>query len=160
MQAPQVRDLLDYYDTKYVLLICQQLDPASFSQTLAPSLEGFESVLIHDASRPLVAPEQFERVFSSFAENTDAVRPATAFTETLKILGPDSEIKGTLDRNSVKRISTPELIRTSAISISGEDTGWFLPLKEGAHTEYVEGSALGLRVNAKADRDLMELFLD
>jgi len=160
LNAPKADALLENKGGNYELLNCDPLQPISLLNALTPSLVRFESVLIHDASRPLVGPEQFKRVLSTFKENVDAVRPVNAFTETLKILGTGSQIKETLDRSSVKRLSTPELIRTSAIDLAGGDTGWFLPLKKSAQIENVEGTALGLRVNSPADRDLMELFLD
>ena len=158
--AEKSRELLEKSSAAYELLICNPQESGSLSIALLPFLRNYASVLIHDASRPLVDHEQFERVFSSFTAMVDAVRPAIAFTETLKVLGPSSEIKETLDRSSVKRVSTPELIRTSAIQTASQNMGWFLPLKDGARTEHIEGSALGLRINTTADREMLELFLD
>lgn len=152
-----VRELLDSTTADYEILISQPLEPGPFSLALEPFLNS-ESVLIHDAARPLTTQGQFERVLAAFNKDIDAVRPAMPFTETLKILGSDSVIKETLDRSSVLRISTPELIRVSAIEKNGSDSGWFLPLKNGAQTKYTEGSPEGLRINTRADRDLMELF--
>ncbi len=155
--APNVRAVLDARADGCEFLICQPLDPSSLARALEPFLKNSESVLIHDACRPLTSKEQFQRVFVAFDNETDAVRPAMSFTETLKILGQNSVIKETLDRTSVLRISTPEVIRVTAIDTDGSDCGWFLPLKEGARTVHTEGSSEGLRINTVADRDLMEL---
>lgn len=158
--AVRTRELLDTNSAKYQLLICDSLEPVSLSLALMPLLENCDSVLIHDASRPLTSPEQFERVLAEFGSGVDAVRPVMPFTETLKILRDNSVIKGTLDRTTVLRIATPELYRVSAIDCAGSDCGWFLPLKTDANTKYVEGNPEGLRINTSADRDLMELYQD
>ncbi len=139
------------------LVPCGSMEPADFAKELSQLWADFDSVLIHDASRPFVDQEQIERVINAFEKDVDAVRPALPFTETLKILTADSVIKETLDRSSVLRISSPELIRTSAIDTGGTDCAWFLPLKTGAHVIHVEANPSGLRINSKSDGELMEL---
>lgn len=140
--------------------LCDSLEPSALARAIKPLWLNSESVLIHDASRPFVDHEQFERVLTAFDDDVDAVRPAMPFTETLKILNVDSVIQETLDRSTVLRISTPELIRTSAIEVNGPDNGWFLPIKKNARIEHVTGSPSGLRINSQSDVDLMELQQD
>lgn len=156
--ASQVREILSTKDASYELLISQSLDPCSLAHALSLFLIDSDAVLVHDASRPLTNRQQFENVLAAFNDDVDAVRPAMPFTETLKILEHDSVIRETLDRSTVLRISTPELIRVSAIDVDGPDCGWFLPLKKSAHAIHTEGGADGLRINSLADRDLMELL--
>ncbi len=159
MQSPAVWDLLEKNRISHELLLCNPCNPHDFAKALAPESQLCDALLIHDASRPLTSREQFIRIVEALSDSVDAVRPSIAFTETLKIIESDSLIKETLDRTSVRRISTPELIRTSAIEIRGKDQGWFLPLKRGAHVEHVEGSPEALRINSEAERDLLESFL-
>ena len=158
--ATVVRDLLAAEGTGCELALCQPTDPNSFLEGLTPYLKEFESFFIHDASRPLTSLEQMERVLSAFTKDVDAVRPAIAFTETLKILGDSSQVIQTLDRASVRRVSSPEMIRCSMVEVGAKDERWFLPLKDIARREYIEGTPLGQRINTSADRDLMEFFLD
>ena len=139
------------------LVPCESMEPNDLAKELVPFWADSKSVLIHDASRPFVDHKQFERVLDEFKKDVYAVRPAMAFTETLKILTANSVIKETLDRSSVLRISTPELIRTSAIDEDGTDCGWFLPLKAGARVIHTEANPSGLRINSEADAKLMEL---
>ncbi len=155
--AQKARDLLGRTTDNIEFVICQPTKPRSLAQALVSRYGNADAVMIHDASRPLTPDAQFEGVLAAFKDDTDAVRPAMPFTETLKILGRDSIIKETLDRSTVLRISTPELIRITAIDRDGSDCGWFLPLKEGARTLHIEGSPEGTRINTPADRDLMEL---
>ncbi len=159
VNASAVSVLLERNRISHELLTCNPGDPHEFAKALAPESQLCDALLIHDASRPLTSGEQFSRLVEAFTESTDAVRPSMAFTETLKIIESDSLIRETLDRTSVRRISTPELIRTSAIDLRGKVQGWFLPLKEGAVLEHIEGSPEALRINTEADRDLLESFL-
>lgn len=154
-----VSELLELYKISHELLICEPGDPRALAISLAPECMSCDAILIHDASRPLSSPDQFSRLITAFDDSTDAVRPAIAFTETLKIIESNAIIKETLDRRMVRRISTPELIRTSAIDIKGKDCGWFVPLKKDARTQHVEGSPEALRINSAAERDLLESFL-
>lgn len=156
-EVQQARDLLEQTTANIEILICQPTKPQSLAEVLEPRYGTVDAVMIQDASRPLTPDAQFEDVLAAFKDDTDAVRPAMPFTETLKILGQDSTIKETLDRSTVLRISTPELIRVSAIDRKEPDCGWFLPLKKGARTLHIEGSPEGWRINTPADRDLMEL---
>jgi 2-C-methyl-D-erythritol 4-phosphate cytidylyltransferase len=155
--ALRVRELINKSGKHDELLICQTTEPISFAKSLNEFILNYGAVVIHDASRPLTTRSQFERVLAAMGNNVDAVRPAMAFTETLKILSTDSIIRETLDRSSVLRISTPEYIRVSAIDMNAPDSGWFLPLKNGAHLVHIEGEPEGLRINTADDRDLMEL---
>ena len=155
--ATVVRELLGSSNIRFELLNPQTLEPAILAPSLENLLGRFQAVLIHDASRPLTSRAQFEGVIAAFNEKTDAVRPVMAFTETLKILDADSVIKKTLDRSSVLRISTPELIRISAIDFTGSDCGWFLPLRKDARISHIEASPDGLRINTEEDRNFMEL---
>lgn len=158
--APALRELLESRNAPFELLILPSFNPPNLAQSLESHLGKVQAVVIHDASRPLTSKAQFEGVLTAFNNETDAVRPAMAFTETLKIVGENLVIRQTLDRNTVLRISTPELIRVSAIDFAGPDGGWFLPLKKGARTMHIEGSPDGLRINTAEDRDLMELSTD
>lgn len=155
-----VYEILEIHKISHELLVCDPTHPADFAAALAPECQICDALLIHDASRPLINAGELARIFGALTDVVDAVRPAITFTETLKIVDPNSAvIRETLDRTSVKRISTPELIRTSVIDIKAKDQGWFLPLKKNARVEYVEGSPEGLRINSKAERDLLESFL-
>src|SRR5487761_2800327 len=119
------RSLLSARASRSEYVPCDSLEPSAVARTISPLWSDFGSVLIHDASRPFVDHEQFKRVLAAFNKDVDAVRPAMPFTETLKILTADSVIRETLDRSTVLRISTPELIRNSAIDVNGSNCGWF-----------------------------------
>ena len=153
------REILMTYGISYELLKCNPNDPVILAESLTSIIRNCDAVLLHDASRPLIGHQLLARILRAFESGVDAVRPSTAFTETLKVVGTNSLIGETLDRSQIRRISTPEIIRTSAIDPQGENTGWFVPLIKGANVEYVEGDPESLRVNSMAERDLLESFL-
>jgi hypothetical protein len=135
-----------------------QCDPNN-AQELAQSLSSArpsDVVMIHDSQRALTAAAQFDRVMGALTPSIDAVRPVSAFTETLKTIGADQHIEGTIDRNSMKRISTPELIRYSAIDPEGSSSTWFVPLKADAHIATVDADPESARINSEKEIALMK----
>jgi hypothetical protein len=97
-------------DLNCEVLICEPNSPASLAAALKSSAP-FDLVAIHDSQRPLTRTAQFHRTVEALIGDVDAVRPAAAFTETLKAVTPDQMIEKTIDRTSMLRISTPEIIR-------------------------------------------------
>lgn len=140
------------------ILICEPNSPASLAAALKEA-KPFDLVSIHDSQRPLTRTHQFHRTVESLIGDVDAVRPAAAFTETLKAVTPDEMIERTIDRTSMLRISTPEIIRFDAIDFEGSGSTWFVPLKEGAKTATVDADPESLRVNSQAEIALMESFV-
>ena len=134
---------------------CDPNRPEEFGQSLRNALPA-ELVMIHDSQRALTKVIQFDRVLQAMSSNIDAVRPASAFTETLKSITQDQYIDGTIDRNSMKRISTPELIRYSAIDFQGTTSTWFVPIKSDAKITTVEADPESARINSEKEIDLMK----
>jgi 2-C-methyl-D-erythritol 4-phosphate cytidylyltransferase len=138
---------------------CDLNRPEEFGQSLRNALPA-ELVMIHDSQRALTKVIQFDRVLQAMSSNIDAVRPASAFTETLKSITQDQYIDGTIDRNSMKRISTPELIRYSAIDFDGVSSTWFVPLKVDARITTVDADPESARINSEKEIDLMKHLFD
>jgi hypothetical protein len=116
--------------------------------------------MIHDSQRALTTITQFDRVLEALSSSIDAVRPVSAFTETLKSINADQFIEETIDRNSMKRVSTPELIRLSAIDPEGGESTWFVPIKTGAQISTVEAEAESARINSEKELELMKHLLE
>ena len=139
-----------------------QCDPNS-AQEIANSLkssQSFELLMIHDSQRALTKVAQFHRVLEALTSNIDAVRPVSAFTETLNSISADQYIDGTIDRNSMKRISTPELIRHQAIDFTGGASTWFVPLRKDAKTATVDADPESARINSELEINLMKHLLN
>ena len=140
------------------ILVCDPNSPASLATALKTA-KAFDLVSIHDSQRPLTRTTQFHRTVEGLIGDVDAVRPAAAFTETLKAVTADEMIEKTIDRTSMLRISTPEMIRYSAIDFEGTASTWFVPLKAGARVVTVDADPESLRVNSSAEIALMESFV-
>jgi hypothetical protein len=140
------------------ILVCDPNSPASLAAALKTS-KPFDLVSIHDSQRPLTRTTQFHRTVEGLIGDVDAVRPAAAFTETLKAVTPDQMIEKTIDRTSMLRISTPEIIRFTAIDFEGAGSTWFVPLKSNAKSATVDADPESLRVNSAAEIALMESFV-
>ena len=145
-------------DLNCEVLICEPNSPASLAAALKQA-KPFDLVAIHDSQRPLTRTAQFHRTVEALIGDVDAVRPAAAFTETLKAVTPDQMIEKTIDRTSMLRISTPEIIRFSAIDFEGAGSTWFVPLKSNAKSATVDADPESLRVNSAAEIALMESFV-
>ena len=137
---------------------CNPNNAQEFAQSLRNATPA-DLVMIHDSQRALTTVAQFDRVLQALTPSIDAVRPVSAFTETLKAIGTDHYIAGTIDRNSMKRTSTPELIRHNAIDYKGTST-WFVPLKTDAQIATVEADPESARINSEKEIELMKFLLD
>jgi hypothetical protein len=82
-----------------------------------------------------------------------------AFTETLKALNEESHLTYTIDRNSMRRISSPEIIRRTVIDFEGTASTWSLPLLPETRYSEVEADPEALRINSVDEGTLMEALL-
>jgi 2-C-methyl-D-erythritol 4-phosphate cytidylyltransferase len=140
------------------VLICDPNNPASLAAAIKASTPT-DLVAIHDCQRPLTRTTQFHRAIEALIGDVDAVRPVSEFTETLKAINADATIERTIDRTSMQRISTPEVIRFSAIDFDTKESTWFVPLKADAKISTVDADPESLRVNSLAEITLMESFV-
>ena len=58
------------------------------------------------------------------------------------------------------RVSTPELIRYSAIDFGADASTWFVPLTTIAKTAVVEADPDSARINSEKEIELMSYLLD
>jgi hypothetical protein len=136
-----------------------QCDPNNLVASLLNTTPA-ELVMFHDSQRALTKVAQFQRVLEALTPGIDAVRPVSAFTETLKSIDADQFIEGTIDRNSMKRISTPELIRYNAIDFKGASSTWFVPIKADAKIATVDADPENARINSEKEIELVKHLLD
>jgi 2-C-methyl-D-erythritol 4-phosphate cytidylyltransferase len=157
--AGSAEDLAKVTDFESEKLVCDPNNPTSFAAALKLAAPA-ELVMVHDSQRPLTQPAQFERVYAALTSEIDAVRPVSPFTETLKSIDADNFIDETIDRTSMMRISTPEIVRSSAIDFDGGASTWFVPLKGSVKTGVVDADADSARINSEKEIELMGYLLD
>jgi hypothetical protein len=152
-------DLAKVADLDCEKLVCDPNSPNELA-TAIKSGTAADLVMVHDSQRPLTQQGQFERVYAALISDIDAVRPVSPFTETLKSINADNFIDQTIDRTSMMRISTPEIVRFHAIDFDAIESTWFVPLKVSAKTAVVEADADSARINSEKEIELMGYLLD
>ncbi len=129
-----------------------------------------ESVVVHDAARPLATPELFERALAALdAHRCDAVVAAARVTDTVKRAAPgDLRVTATLDRSALWAVQTPQVFRRAALAAAlaqpdevlaaaTDDAG--LVEQAGGRVHVVESPAENLKVTTPRDLRLAELLL-
>jgi 2-C-methyl-D-erythritol 4-phosphate cytidylyltransferase len=144
----------------------------SVRAALAAAGEGpdDEPVVVHDAARPLVTPELFERALGALAAHgCDAVVAAARVTDTIKRAdGDDLRVAETLDRGALWAVQTPQVFRRAALAralaqpdevlaAATDDAG--LVEQAGGRVHVVESPAGNLKVTTSTDLRLAELLL-
>jgi 2-C-methyl-D-erythritol 4-phosphate cytidylyltransferase len=71
-------------------------------------------VAVHDAARPLITPEQIERVFQQCA-NHGAAALAEPINDTLKRANSDLLVSGSVDRDQLYAMQTPQIFERQLI---------------------------------------------
>jgi 2-C-methyl-D-erythritol 4-phosphate cytidylyltransferase len=71
-------------------------------------------VAVHDAARPLVTPEQIERVFEQ-CQMHDAAALAEPVRDTLKYAGVDLVVTDSVDRHQLYAMQTPQIFKRGLI---------------------------------------------
>ena len=156
--AGTAADLDKVADIDCEKLECDPNKPGDLASALRAA--DVDLVMIHDSQRPLTGLAQFDRVYTALTKETDAVRPVSPFTETLKSIDANNFIDETIDRNSMMRVSTPELIRYSAIDFDSSTSTWFVPLTKSAQTVVVDADPESARINSAKEIELMSFLLD
>jgi 2-C-methyl-D-erythritol 4-phosphate cytidylyltransferase len=157
--AGSAEDLVKVAEIDCEKLVCDPNNPGDLAAAIK-NCAAVDLVMVHDSQRPLTQQTQFERVYAALTSDIDAVRPVSPFTETLKSIDAEGFIDETIDRTSMKRISTPELMRYKAIDFDGGASTWFVPLKGSAKTAVVDADANSARINGEKEIELMGYLLD
>jgi 2-C-methyl-D-erythritol 4-phosphate cytidylyltransferase len=66
-------------------------------------------VAVHDAARPMITPEKITRVFEACRTSGGAVSLAEPISDTLKRAGADLAVTGSVDRDGVYAMQTPQV---------------------------------------------------
>jgi 2-C-methyl-D-erythritol 4-phosphate cytidylyltransferase len=129
-----------------------------------------ETVLVHDAARPLLSPALAERVIAALQgeEALDAAIAAVPVTDTVKRVGEGRRVQETLDRSLLWAVQTPQVFRRGALEraldVSGEtlaratDDAWLIE-QAGGTVLVVRSGEENLKVTTPHDLRVAELLL-
>src|SRR5438045_3765282 len=76
--------------------------------------KAVEFVAVHDAARPLITAREIERVFSA-ARKYGAAALAVPITDTLKLADANYVVSGSIDRQNVFAMQTPQIFRRESL---------------------------------------------
>jgi 2-C-methyl-D-erythritol 4-phosphate cytidylyltransferase len=123
-------------------------------------------VVVHDAARPLVAPELFARTLAALTDGEAAIA-AARMTDTVKE-GRDGLVTATLDRSRLWAVQTPQAFRRSwleralavedALLARATDDAWLVE-RAGGRVRLVESSPRNLKVTTPEDLRIAEALL-
>jgi 2-C-methyl-D-erythritol 4-phosphate cytidylyltransferase len=141
----------------------------SVRRALQAAGEG-DTVLVHDAARPLLTADLAERVIAALAsdEDADAAIAATPLTDTVKRVDGAGTVSETLDRGELWAVQTPQVFRRGALEraldVSAEqlalagDDAWLVE-QAGGRVIVVRSSEENLKVTVPRDLRMAELLL-
>ena len=122
------------------------------------------AVAVHDAARPLVAPELFTRTLAAL-DDADAAIAAARVTDTVKEAGQDGVVVRTHDRSRLWAIQTPQAFRAEALRraldvpadvlAQATDDAWLVE-RAGGRVRVVESSPANFKVTTPHDLAIAE----
>ncbi|RZU50593.1 2-C-methyl-D-erythritol 4-phosphate cytidylyltransferase [Krasilnikovia cinnamomea] len=137
----------------------------SVAAALAAVPEDVGIVLVHDSARALTPPELVESVAAAVRGGLPAVIPALPVVDTVKEVGPQDRVLGTVDRSVLRAVQTPQGFRHDVLAAAHatagdpltDDAG--LVEKAGIAVTCVPGSELALKITRPLDLVLAEALL-
>jgi 2-C-methyl-D-erythritol 4-phosphate cytidylyltransferase len=115
-----------------------------------------ETVVVHDAARPVPVPAVWERVLAAVAAGADAAVPAIEVTDSLRAVGG-----GAVDRRGFVAVQTPQAFGAAALRGAhegGADASDDATLVEaaGGRVVVVDGDPANVKVTSPTDLLLAE----
>jgi 2-C-methyl-D-erythritol 4-phosphate cytidylyltransferase len=121
--AAQVEVIIVAVPAEFVAIAAQELDSvdaevhvvvggATRQDSVAAAMlvvpQDVEFVLVHDAARPLVPVSVISDVIKELAGGSQAVIPVLPVVDTIKRVDNNGDVVETVDRNSLRRVQTPQ----------------------------------------------------
>jgi 2-C-methyl-D-erythritol 4-phosphate cytidylyltransferase len=129
----------------------------SVRQGLAAVPAIAEVILVHDAARPLAAPQLFAAVIDAVVQGgADAAIPGVAVSDTIKKVDAMDNVIETLDRTELVAVQTPQAFAAAVLRrahAEGADATDDAALVEafGGRVRVVPGEARNLKITTPAD---------
>lgn len=129
---------------------------ASVRNGLEAVPEDASVILVHDGARPFASLDLFDRVIDAVRAGADGAIPGVAVTDTIKRVGADGTIIGTVERADLRAVQTPQAFRSGALRnayIGGNDATDDAAVVEasGGHVVVVEGDPENRKITTPAD---------
>jgi 2-C-methyl-D-erythritol 4-phosphate cytidylyltransferase len=138
----------------------------SVAAALAAVPEGPDIILVHDAARALAPPSLVESVAAAVRAGHAAVIPVLPVVDTVKEVGADGVVLGTVDRSALRAVQTPQGFRRSVLAAAHASAGASLTddaglvEKQGVPVTCVPGHEHALKITRPFDLAVAELLLE
>ncbi len=99
---------LDSVDSEIHIVIGGATRQDSVAAAMAVVPEDIDFVLVHDAARPLVPGAVIADVIQELVDGSQAVIPVLPVVDTIKRVDNNGDVVETVDRNSLRRVQTPQ----------------------------------------------------
>lgn len=124
-------------------------------------------VLVHDAARPLVPVAVIDAVAAAVLAGAPAVIPVLPVVDTLKRVHPNGEVAGTVSREELRAVQTPQGFRRDVLERAHAAADPTLPATDdaglvellGIPVSTVPGSAEALKITTPFDLLVAEAIL-
>jgi 2-C-methyl-D-erythritol 4-phosphate cytidylyltransferase len=137
----------------------------SLRRALAKLPESTDTVMVHDAARPLLGEALIEKLLGALDDTCDGVIPAIPMEDTIKRVSDDLLVEAEVDRQGIWRVQTPQVFRRGVLEdslakalASGLESTDCSQMLTGAgyRVRVVEGDPLNFKVTRAADLWLAE----
>lgn len=138
-------------------------------EALAPKADNDDWVLVHDAARPCLHPNDLERLLTQLQDHPVGGLLATPVADTLKLVTIDTrQVETTIDRSHLWRALTPQMFRFAALKQALEVAvaSGYPVTDEASAMEYagnvpciVEGRPDNIKITVPADLALAGFIL-
>lgn len=157
-----------FLGTRVVPLICGDETRAASVinglRAMAGEVAEDDWVLVHDAARPCITPQQIQRLITELKEDEVGGLLAIPLADTLKRAGPHQRVSETVPRETLWRAQTPQMFRhgvlRSALASIGEVTDEAGAIEAaGLQPKLIEGDLTNLKVTWPMDLRMAEYVL-
>lgn len=107
---------LDSIDAQIHIVVGGATRQDSVAAAMAIVPENIEFVLVHDAARPLVPVTVIADVLKELGAGAQAVVPVLPVVDTIKRVDNNGDVVETVDRNSLRRVQTPQGFTTALLA--------------------------------------------
>jgi 2-C-methyl-D-erythritol 4-phosphate cytidylyltransferase len=131
----------------------------SFREYLVDDFPLEQIFIIHNASRPLVPKKIYDQGIKMLLEGCDAVKQQHVVVDTLKAVDQDQMVLGTINRDEIQALTTPEFYWVESILSISEEFAWFYELKPGSKKDYIMGELESTRIRSEKDLLLVNALI-
>lgn len=141
---------------------------ASLEGALGNLPESTDTVMVHDAARPLLGEALIVKLLGALDDTCDGVIPAIPMEDTIKRVSDDHLVEQEVDRQGIWRVQTPQVFRRAVLEdalakaldsgLESTDCSQMLT-SAGYRVRVVEGDPLNFKVTRAADLWLAEQII-